>query len=142
MKTTKVVSQTSVAGTHSSDPCAAPATIVIFGASGDLTKRLLLPALWNLYCDDLLSDRFAIIGASNAELTTEEFRNNLSENIQDFATREVDLDKWACFVSKFSYLVGDFSDPQLFKNIQAEIDKVSEEHNTGGNVLYYTATPP
>ncbi|MDA0837627.1 MAG: glucose-6-phosphate dehydrogenase [Planctomycetota bacterium] len=142
MKNTKVVSQSSIAGTHGSAPCAEPATIVIFGASGDLTKRLLLPALWNLYCDNLLSDRFAIIGASNAELTTEEFRNNLTENIQDFSTRDFEPDRWAGFVKKFSYLVGNFGDPKLFKNIQAEIDKVSKENNTGGNVLYYTATPP
>ena len=73
------------------DPC----VMVIFGASGDLTKRKLIPALYNLAKDDLLSKEFAVVGLARREMSTEDFREKISQDIKEFATGPVDPDLWA-----------------------------------------------
>src|SRR4051794_6683901 len=73
------------------DPC----ILVLFGASGDLTKRLLMPALYNLACDGLLPEQFAVVGMALHDLTTDEFRENMSRDIRAFNTRkELDPKAW------------------------------------------------
>src|SRR5579862_7748129 len=89
------------------DPCA----MVIFGASGDLTKRKLIPALYNLAKDNLLSREFALIGFAKAEMTSEQFREKCAEEIQQFATGQVDPDIWHWFARRLYYVSGDFGDP-------------------------------
>ena len=79
-------------------PKADPCVLVIFGAAGDLTRRLLIPALYNLACDGLLSSRLAIIGVAHAALSTAEFRERLSADIRRFTTRkELSEQVWADF---------------------------------------------
>src|ERR1700758_118848 len=74
-----------------SDPC----VLVIFGASGDLTKRLLMPAFYNLACDGLLPEQFTIVGIAMDSFTTESFREKMSTDIKSFSTRkEFDTQKW------------------------------------------------
>src|SRR5436309_14881074 len=78
--------------------------MVLFGASGDLAKRLLMPALYNLACDGLLPKRFALVGVAMDELTTDQFRANLSTNIRQFSTRKQCDDKVRiAFVHPLSY---------------------------------------
>ena len=67
---------------------AVPCVLVIFGASGDLTKRLLMPAIYNLACDGLLPEQFAIVGLAMDEFTTESFRDKMSNDIKQFSTRK------------------------------------------------------
>src|SRR5450631_1073675 len=85
------------------DPCA----MVIFGASGDLTRRKLIPALYNLAKNDLLSREFAVIGIARAPLSTDDFRKKSSDDIQQFGTDKVDPDVWEWFVRRMYYLSGD-----------------------------------
>ena len=121
-----------------SGPCA----MVIFGAGGDLTKRKLMPALYNLAGGNLLPEQFAIIGVSIETFSSEEFRERMTKDIRDFGDVSVDLATWNDFVKKLHYVSGDFSDPQLFKNLADKLAQIEKEEGTEGNVLFYLATAP
>src|SRR6266478_4455964 len=90
------------------DPC----IMVIFGATGDLTRRKLLPALCNLALSSLLTDHFAIIGFARQDLTTETFRQQLTEDIKQFATSTIPPDLWEWFRRRLYYVRGDGQDPK------------------------------
>jgi glucose-6-phosphate 1-dehydrogenase len=122
---------------------AEPCIMVIFGASGDLTKRLLIPALFNLVRDGLLSEHFAIAGMAMDELTTDGFRARMSADIRSFNTRPTFADgAWQAFVGRLNYLPGNFNDPGAFKRLADLVAKLDAEHQAQGNVLFYMATPP
>ena len=129
--------------TSESNPTSQPCVMVIFGASGDLTKRLLMPALYNLACDGLLSDQFALLGTAMDELTTDAFRERMSEDIKKFHTRK-DFDQavWDELVSRFHYLPAGFGDADAFEKLKTEVARLDAQYQTGGNVLFYFATPP
>jgi glucose-6-phosphate 1-dehydrogenase len=120
------------------DPC----TMVIFGASGDLTKRKLIPALYNLAKDNLLSREFALIGFARAEMTTEQFREKCSQEIEQFATGQIDQDLWHWFVRRMYYISGDIADASAFQKLKAVLADADKEHGTRGNYFYYLATAP
>ena len=120
------------------DPC----VMVILGASGDLTKRKLIPALYNLAKDNLLSREFALIGLGRADLSHEQFRDKCSEDVKLFATGQVDPDLWHWFVRRMYYVRGDFNEAGAFQNLARVLDDVNQEHGTRGNCLYYLATAP
>ncbi|HLH37780.1 MAG TPA: glucose-6-phosphate dehydrogenase [Bryobacteraceae bacterium] len=120
------------------DPCA----MVIFGASGDLTKRKLIPALYNLAKDNLLAKEFAVIGFARNEMSTEEFRAKLSGDIREFATTAVDEDLWRWFCERIYYVSGEFGDRTAFERLKERIEAVGRDHGTRGNCFYYLATAP
>ena len=120
------------------DPC----IMVICGASGDLTKRKLIPALYNLAKDNLLSKEFALVGFARNEMTTEEFRNRISDEIGQFATTKVDPDLWHWFARRIYYISGDFDDPAAYGRLRDLLTKLDGEHGTHGNYFYYLATAP
>jgi len=128
---------------ESVNPTTEPCVLLIFGASGDLTKRLLVPALYNLACDGLLSERFAVLGAAIDPLTTESFRKRLGEDIQKFHTRHAfDPAAWDALVSRFHYLPAGFDDLNAFEKLKAEVARLGAQYGTGGNVVFYFATAP
>src|SRR5579863_8592536 len=97
---------------------ASPCVLVIFGASGDLTKRLLMPAFYNLACDGLLPDQFAIVGIAMDELSTESFRERMSNDIRQFSTRkEFDAKTWDWLCSRLHYTQGKFDDNAAFARL-------------------------
>jgi glucose-6-phosphate 1-dehydrogenase len=114
--------------------------MVIFGAAGDLTRRKLIPALYNLARKNLLPREFAIVGVARSPLSTEDFRKKASDDIKQFATDAVDPDLWNWFLQRMYYIHGDFSDKNLFSQLKDSLDKVDGEHSTHGNHLYYLAT--
>ena len=114
--------------------------MVIFGASGDLTRRKLIPALYNLAKNELLSREFAVIGVARAPMSTEDFRKKVSEDIKQFATGKVDPDIWEWFVRRMYYLSGDMGDKNLYPQLKDLLDKVDKDHSTHGNHMYYMAT--
>ena len=118
------------------DPCA----MVIFGAAGDLTQRKLIPALYNLAKSQVLSREFAIVGVARAKISTEDFRNKLSQSIKQFATEPVDPDLWEWFVRRIYYLSGNFDDKNVYPQLKDLLDNVDKDHNTHGNHFYYLAT--
>ena len=121
---------------------APPCTTVIFGASGDLTKRKLIPALCNLAKDKLLSPQFAMIGFSFDSLTTETFRAQLSKDIREFAPDALDDKVWDWFLERIYYVQGDFQDPAAYERLRQQIVAAEEAHSTGGNRFFYLAVAP
>jgi len=117
--------------------------MVVFGASGDLTKRLLVPALYNLACDGLLSEHFALLGTAMDPLTTESFRERMTADIKKFHTRqEFDPRVWDDLVNRFHYVPGAFDDKALFQTLRAEVKRLDAVVGAADNVLFYLATAP
>jgi glucose-6-phosphate 1-dehydrogenase len=116
--------------------------MVICGAGGDLMKRKLLPALCNLAQAGLLSQQFAIVGFSRGARSDEEFRKELTADIQSFATSPVEPEIWKWFLERIYYAGGDFKDPSAYESLADRLLKLDEKHATRGNVLYYMATAP
>ena len=120
-----------------------PCIVVIFGASGDLTKRLLMPAFYNLTCDGLLSKHFAVIGMALDDLTTDQFRARMTEDIKKFHTRRAfDESPWQDLVSRLNYTPGNFGDPEAYRRLADAVAKLDAQYQARGNVLFYMATPP
>ena len=120
------------------DPC----IMVIFGAAGDLTRRKLIPALYNLAKAQLLSREFAILGVAHSKMSTEDFRNKLSEDIKHYAGAEVDPDIWEWFLRRLYYVTAEFDDKDLYPNLKTTLEKLDKDHSTHGNYFFYLATAP
>ena len=123
---------------HPAGPCA----FVIFGAAGDLTKRLLVPALCNLAAAHLLPDEFAVIGVARGDLSDETFRARMREALREFATGPVAPEIVRDLTARFSYVRGDFDDPNTYRLLSEKLTASERTHRTGGNCLFYLATPP
>src|SRR6202050_1426119 len=121
---------------------AGPCAMVIFGAGGDLTKRLLIPALYNLAAGKLLPEQFAIIGVSIEQYSHEQFRDLATKLIHQFATREVTPELWDWFVKRIYYVSGDFHDPNTYAKIAYTLGQAEKEHGTAGNAIFYLAVSP
>jgi glucose-6-phosphate 1-dehydrogenase len=122
---------------------AEPCVMIIFGATGDLTKRKLFPALYNLAKDGYLPESFAIVGVGRQEMLSDEFRKNIISDLKGFVGSEVDkkLLKW--FEERTYYTGGDFDDDKkLFKDLKDLLAEVCEVHRIPENYFYYLATPP
>ncbi len=125
--------------TKTADPC----VMVIFGATGDLTKRKLFPALYNLAKDDFLPHKFAIVGVGRQEMTPKDFRSQIITNLHEFIPHGPDpkLIKW--FEERIYYTGGDFNDDKkLFGDLKDLIGEVTAAHQIPDNYFYYLATPP
>ena len=120
------------------DPC----TIVIFGSAGDLTKRKLLPALYNLRCYGLLPRNFALVGVARQEMNHETFREQLTRDIHQFATTQVDGAAWEEFCKRLYFCPGEFSDRATYQRLVTVLKEIEKTYHIGGNVLFYLSTPP
>jgi glucose-6-phosphate 1-dehydrogenase len=119
---------------------AAPCAFVIFGASGDLTKRLLLPALYNLAGGGLLPDGFSIVGVARAEISADEFRRQMRAALQQFAVGRDVPRTFDPLLARCRYVRGDFDDPSTYQRLKDELAAIAPQ--TDGNCLFYLATPP
>ena len=125
------------------DPCA----MVIFGAGGDLTKRLVVPALYNLARTDVLPENFALIGVGHGESTTEKWCGQLHAMLKTFVgntTSEFDADKidqaaWTRLAERMRYIQGDFTKPDVYGRIGEALGEAKKAHGTRGNVIFYLA---
>ncbi|MBI1358172.1 MAG: glucose-6-phosphate dehydrogenase [Acidobacteria bacterium] len=120
------------------DPC----VMVIFGASGDLTKRKLIPALLNLAKDGLLSEHFAVIGVSRSEMSHDEFRQKLRGDAEELGASSFDQETWAWLEPRLYYLAGDIGDSDAYGRLRALMEEVSDRHGAKRNYFYYLATAP
>ena len=120
------------------DPC----VMVIFGAAGDLTRRKLIPALFNLAKQDLLSREFAVVGVARNAMATEEFRKKMSEDIKQFAVGSFEPELWEWFERRLYYVTGEFNDKKTFTQLNDLLAKLDTDHSTHGNYFYYLATAP
>jgi glucose-6-phosphate 1-dehydrogenase len=119
-----------------------PQAIVIFGASGDLTRRKVIPALSNLALEGLLPERYAVLGYARTEWTDDEFRAHARRAIEEFSRSPVDEEVWKHFSDALHYLAGPFDDENCFAPLHDRLSQLDELRGTEGNRLYYCATPP
>jgi glucose-6-phosphate 1-dehydrogenase len=119
-----------------------PCAIVIFGAAGDLTKRKLLPSLYNLAACRLLPDAFAIVGFARAEMSTDAYREKLRQDLAAHATSEVDPALVQQLVDRSYYVTGNFEDPAAYERLAQTLRQVDQSHGTRSNYLHYLAIAP
>jgi glucose-6-phosphate 1-dehydrogenase len=122
-----------------------PATIVIFGASGDLTRRKLVPALHSLGCGGLLPPATRMVGVARTPLSDEAFRDRLYEGVVGYARLKPSpgiCELWPRFAERHSYLAGGYDDPATYRHLGQRLAQLDAEFGTGGNALFYLATPP
>ncbi|HET6177379.1 MAG TPA: glucose-6-phosphate dehydrogenase [Candidatus Sulfotelmatobacter sp.] len=124
---------------ESTSAVAGPCVFVLFGAAGDLTKRKLIPALFNLVRAKLLPDTFALLGVSVDDLSVEAFRDQVSEFLPKGNDSAEHLD-W--LRQRLFYERGDFGDPNTFSELRDRLAAIDTEHHTEGNYLFYLATAP
>ena len=121
------------------DKPAGPCVMVIFGAAGDLTKRKLVPALFNLAKDKLLPDNFAVVGISVDELSGDTFRQQVTQFI-DQGDSCGGARHWFC--ERLYYERGDFADKNTYASLSKRLDEIDSQYRTEGNYLFYLATAP
>jgi glucose-6-phosphate 1-dehydrogenase len=119
-----------------------PCVIVIFGASGDLTRRKLIPALYSLAYRRLLPEHFAVVGVARTPATDEEFRAKMEEAVKEHARDDFRSEVWEVIASGMRYLGTDFADEQGENQLAELLSELDEERGTAGNRLYYFAVPP
>jgi glucose-6-phosphate 1-dehydrogenase len=120
---------------------AEPCTVVIFGVTGDLTCRKLVPALYNLQLDRLLPSSFAVVGVARTPMPTEELLSSLRSGTDEHSRREMSEESWQQIAGSLSYVAAD-ADPAEFEALGEHLDRLDRERGTGGNRLFYLATPP
>ncbi len=124
-----------------------PAALVIFGAGGDLTKRLIVPALYNLMKARLLSDRFIIVGIGHSERDVEDWKKGLRDFLEgavkkgggEFEGTEVDEEVWKRLSGTMSFMAGDVTVAQTYSELKAHLEKRGADASFDGNVLFYLA---
>jgi glucose-6-phosphate 1-dehydrogenase len=120
-----------------------PCVIVIFGASGDLTRRKLVPALHSLGCVGLLPPNTQVLGMARSDLTDETYRAQLYEGVMDHARLSPGIcELWPRFAERHTYLQGSYDDPQTYRRLAECLVRFDAELGTRGNALFYLATPP
>ena len=122
---------------------APPCAIVIFGASGDLTHRKLMPALFDLFQDGLLTRHFVVLGFSRSPLSDDDFRRMVREGLDSRGPgNPTDEKAWEQFSSSLHYQSGQFNEPASYQQLRERLEKIDVGHGTQGNRLFYLATPP
>lgn len=116
--------------------------MVIFGASGDLAKRQLVPALHNLQMEGLIPAATSIIGTSRSEFTDEDFAKEMHSAVRDHSRIEPTEEDGGSFFEDIYYVQGDLQDEQTFKDLKKKLDKIDEENGTRGNRIWYLALMP
>jgi glucose-6-phosphate 1-dehydrogenase len=122
---------------------APPAVLVVFGASGDLTSRKLMPAVENLALRRLLPAGFSVVGVARTEMGDDEFRERMREAVAEAGGGgEEAKHVWEAFTGGFRYVAGDYTNPETFKKLKDVLDELDTGRGTAQNRLYYLATPP
>src|SRR5271165_2666956 len=121
------------------DPC----TVVLFGASGDLAKRKVLPAMYDLVQHNALGERYAIVGFARTEMSNETFRSMTGEAAKTISeVGPIDPSKWNEFASNLYYSHGDYADQNSYAELAKFLQTLEAEKNLGGSRLFYLSTPP
>ncbi|MEH2482907.1 glucose-6-phosphate 1-dehydrogenase [Nitrobacteraceae bacterium AZCC 2146] len=124
--------------TKKPDPC----SFVIFGVTGDLAHRLVIPALYNLAAANLLPDKFCVVGIARQSMSSEELRDDMLKGLKQFATRPVDEAIAQRLLECVTSIEADPKNPASFDKMREQLDKLEAKRETTGNRLFYLATPP
>src|SRR5665213_1721557 len=104
-----------------------PTIIIILGATGDLTWRKLIPAIYNLYLDKRIPEKFVMLGVGHTDMSDNQFRNHLHEGVDEFSRRGKSKKKdWETFAKCLSYSKGEFSDNSTYDNVEKQIKKIEK----------------
>ena len=117
-------------------------TVVIFGATGDLTHRKLIPALYNIAADGELPPQVAVVGVARREKTDDEFRTEMGVAVRKFSRQTVRDELWDGFARSLFYHVSEFGDEEGFKRLKTRLDAIDKERGNAGNRLFYLAVAP
>src|SRR6266568_1703800 len=120
------------------DPCA----LVLFGATGDLAKRKLIPGLYNLHRDGLLPAGFAVIGVGRSVGSLDELRAQARANVVRFSRTPVDAAAWDGFAARIDYVRGDIDAAETYEELRGALARADQSHGSAGNRLYCMAVPP
>jgi len=124
-------------------PSASPCVLVIFGASGDLARRKLIPALYEMVREQLLPDQFVLVGYARSPMTDQQYRLECREAMQSFArTKPVDMAIWNKLEQHIAYVQGDYGSDADHARLAEILRKFDKEKGTLGNRLFYLSTPP
>jgi glucose-6-phosphate 1-dehydrogenase len=121
---------------------APPGSVVVFGASGDLTRRKLMPALYHLAAGGFLSERFAVVGCARRPWSREEFSAHMESGVREFSRTGIDAGQWAWCAERCDYVSGDFKDPGTYRRLALCLGDLDARLGTAGNRLFYLAVPP
>jgi glucose-6-phosphate 1-dehydrogenase len=119
-----------------------PTIIIIFGASGDLTQRKIIPALYNLFLDDWLPANFAIVGVARTLMPHDMFRDHLRQGVEEFSRRKGQAGQWQAFASHLTYVSGDYQDDGMWETLSAHLNDLDGIWNTEHRRVFYLSTPP
>lgn len=120
-----------------------PTVVVIFGAAGDLTWRRLTPAMYHLFLDKWLGERFVIMGLDRKSMSNEEFRDHLRDGVDTFSrSGKVDAKTWKEFGSRVSYRRADFADPAAYQDLARKLEHLDKEWGVTADKIFYLAIPP
>ena len=126
-----------------------PCAMVIFGGGGDLTKRLVVPALYNLAKQELLPERFAVVGVDRTELASKSWCSGLHDFLEqmiqsgnsEFEAKEIAPGPWDKLTGAMHYIQGDFTKPELYQTLKQQLHALDSKEKLGGSVLFYLAVP-
>jgi len=121
---------------------AEPCIIVVFGASGDLTRRKLLPAIYNLSEAGLLPETFAVVGVARPPIVEADFRAQMQERVRDAEGEALDQALWGKIVERLHYINGEFDNAQLYMQLRDRLADLDRRYGTPANYLFYLAVPP
>ncbi len=122
---------------------AEPCTVVLFGASGDLAKRKVIPAMYDLAIHNGLGPRYAIVGFARTPMSEDAFRTTLGEAAESISeVGPIDPNQWDQFASNLYYSPGDYADPNAYAQLAKRLTELESAKNIGGNRLFYLSTPP
>src|SRR5271154_3121418 len=120
-----------------------PCTVVLFGASGDLAKRKVIPAMFDLAIHKALGARYGIIGFSRTAMTDESFRAAIGEAAKTISeVGPIDPDKWSAFAANLHYVAGEYGDATGYQALEKKMKELDSDKNLCGNRLFYLSTPP
>lgn len=123
-------------------PPVEPCTLVIFGGSGDLARRRLIPAVYNLLLDGLLPAKYAVIGLGRKPMTDDEFRALVREGVVTHSRQALVQETWDAFQSHLFYIQGENEDPQTYQALRAKAEQVERDMHLPGNRIFYLSIPP
>jgi glucose-6-phosphate 1-dehydrogenase len=120
-----------------------PSAIVVFGASGDLAKRKVIPAMYDLAQSNALGERYSIIGFARTQMTDDAFRESLGEAAKTISeVGPIDAAKWDAFAANLHYCQGDYGDAESYARLAKKLDELDAQGGLCGNRLFYLSTPP
>ena len=119
-----------------------PCTLVIFGGSGDLARRKLVPAVYNLYLDRALAANYAVLGTGRKPLSDAEFRSSMREGIVKYSRQKLDEAKWKEFEPRIFYHAGSIDDPKAYTDLRARMEQIEAKLKLPGHRIFYLAIPP